>query len=311
MVIQSMSILVTGGAGFIGTALVLELSKKHKVSVFDLVSKINSAEKVCGVNYFNVDISDYKQIEPFIKEKYDYIFHLASQTSGLISHEQPELDVDTNVKGTLNICRFAQTIGNVRVIFSSSMAIYGDSELPISETLQPNPKSNYGVSKISAENYIQLFSSRGIDYTIFRLFNVYGPGQDLDNMKQGMLSIFVTQAIKDKKIDVTGPLERYRDFIYIDDIIGALILPIENNVSTLNEIFNVGCGIKTTVKDLINSISASLDASLPVSNIGDILGDQFGTYSDCEKLRSLGWKPKVALEDGLFKTIQDAKGKLT
>ena len=167
------------------------------------------------------------------------------------------------------------------------------------------------MSKLSAEKYIKLFSNRGIEYTIFRLFNVYGPGQDLENMKQGMLSIFVTQAIKNKKIDVTGSLERYRDFIYIDDIVNALTLAIEDKDRTLNEIFNVGCGIKTTVKDLIGSISTSLDIELPVNNIGGILGDQFGTYSNCNKLLSLGWEPKTSLKDGLPHTIQDAKGKLT
>jgi UDP-glucose 4-epimerase len=307
---KNMKILITGGAGFIGTALAMKLSTKYTIDVFDLEEQINISGRVNNVNYFNVDISSYEQIEGFIKEKYTYIFHLASQTSGLISHEQPELDVDTNVKGTLNICRLAEEIGNVKLIFTSSMAVYGDSELPLCEKFEPNPKSNYGVSKISAEKYIQLFSNRGIDYTIFRLFNVYGPGQDLENMKQGMLSIFVTQAIKNKKIDVTGSLERYRDFIYIDDIVNALTLAIEDKKNTLNEIFNVGCGLKTTVKDLIASISKSLNLELPVNNIGAILGDQFGTYSNCNKLLSLDWKPKTTLEDGLPQTIQDAKGKL-
>jgi UDP-glucose 4-epimerase len=306
-----MSILITGGAGFIGTALAIKLSKKYIVDVFDLESKISTVDRVHNVNYFNVDISNYKQVECFSYKKYTYIFHLASQTSGLISHEKPELDVDTNVKGTLNICRLAEEIGNVKLIFTSSMAVYGDSELPLCEKFIPNPKSNYGVSKISAEKYIQLFSNRGIEFTIFRLFNVYGPGQDLENMKQGMLSIFVTQAIKNKKIDVTGSLERYRDFIYIDDIVDALTLAIEDKGNTLNEIFNVGCGLKTTVKELIDSISNSLNLDLPVNNIGAILGDQFGTYSNCSKLLSLGWKPKTTLNDGLPQTIEDAKGKLT
>ena len=101
-----MNILITGGAGFIGTALAVKLSKKYNVDVFDLESKINTLNKVENVNYFNVDVSNYNQVETFIEKEYTYIFHLASQTSGLISHEQPELDVDTNVKGTLNICRF-------------------------------------------------------------------------------------------------------------------------------------------------------------------------------------------------------------
>jgi UDP-glucose 4-epimerase len=305
-----MNILITGGAGFIGTALAIKLSKKYSVDIFDLESKIKETSKVPNVNYYNVDISSYNQIDRFFDKKYIYIFHLASQTSGLISHEQPELDVDTNVKGTLNICRLAEKIGNVRVIFTSSMAIYGDSESPICEKFEPTPKSNYGVSKISAEKYIQLFSGRGVDYTIFRLFNVYGPGQDLDNMKQGMLSIFVTQAIKNKQIDVTGSLDRYRDFIFIDDVVNALTLATEDTKSTLNEVFNVGFGRKTTVKNLICNISKSLGIELPVNNIGGIVGDQFGTYSDCNKLLSLGWSPKTELSDGLPETIDDAKGKL-
>lgn len=306
-----MKILITGGAGFIGTALSKELlERKFEVTVIDLESKIDSIKKLDSVNYIPADIACYSNLKQFERDSFKFIYHLASQTSGLISHEQPELDVDTNVKGTLNICRLAEKIGNIKLIFTSSMAVYGDSELPICEKFKPNPKSNYGVSKISAEKYIQLFSNRGIEYTIFRLFNVYGPGQDLGNMKQGMLSIFVTQAIKNKKIDVTGSLERYRDFIYINDIVNALILAIEDKENTSNEIFNVGCGLKTTVKDLIDSISKSLNIDLPVNNIGAILGDQFGTYSNCNKLLSLGWKPKTKLDIGLAQTIQDAQGKL-
>ncbi len=310
MVVINMKILITGGAGFIGTALARKLSKHYSIDVFDLEDKIRNSDKLENVTYFNVNIACYSEMKRFEKESYSYIFHLASQTSGLISHEQPELDVDTNVKGTLNICRLAEKIGNVRVVFTSSMAVYGDSKSSICENLEPKPKSNYGVSKVSAEQYIKLFSNRGLNYTIFRLFNVYGPGQDLENMKQGMLSIFVTQAIKNNKIEVTGSLERYRDFIYIDDIVSALSLSLENKEQTFNQVFNVGFGDKTTVKELIASISEALDVDLPVKNIGAIQGDQFGTYSDCSKLHSLGWNANVALINGLSNTIEDAKGKL-
>jgi len=301
-----MKILITGGAGFIGTALAHRLtSQGHNVHVIDLKEKLNHSKRVSGVNYHVANIGIYREIEPFQDENFNFIFHLASQTSGLISHENPTLDVDTNVKGTLNVCRLASSLGSVKVIFTSSMAVYGDYQDAITEEFVKNPRSNYGVSKISAEAYIKLFEQRGVKHSIFRLFNVYGPGQDLTNMKQGMLSIYVSQLIQTNKIDVTGSLDRFRDFVYVDDVIDALYLGLQ--AATDGGVYNVGTGEKTTVQELIALvISESGKSNVSVNNIGGILGDQFGSVSDSSRLMSLGWVPNIDLCEGLKVMYADA-----
>ena len=301
-----MNILITGGAGFIGTALTKKLlSQKCTISVIDLPAKINSSELISGVDYHQADISDYDSISQFENAEFDFIFHLASQTSGLISHEDPSLDVDTNVKGTLNICRLASSMEGVKIIFTSSMAVYGDYKDPITEEFIKFPRSNYGVSKIAAETYLKLFEQRGVRSSVFRLFNVYGPGQDLENMKQGMLSIYLSQLIQTGSIYVTGSFDRYRDFVYIDDIVDALLIGLLPESD--GAVFNVGTGIKTTVKDLIDLIiKESNKEDVVVKNIGPIMGDQFGTFSNSAKIRALGWNPKVSLSQGLKSTYEDA-----
>ena len=300
-----MDMLITGGTGFIGTAVTKRLSEAGNcLTVIDLPGQI-ARSQIPGVKYVSADISDYSALLNLSLENNEYIFHLASQTSSLISQENPTFDVDTNVKGTLNVCRIAERAG-AKLIFTSSMAVYGDQEKPIDEGCQPNPKSNYGASKISAETYIKMFSSRGVDYTIFRLFNVYGPGQDLENMKQGMLSIFLSQLLKKNRIDVTGSFDRFRDFIYIDDVVEALLVGM--NALSSQQVYNVGTGHKTTVGTLIDMLIHQSGASaVPVRNVGSFNEDQFGTCSNSKKLRSMGWTPKVGLQEGIIKTIKDAR----
>jgi len=303
------NVLITGGAGFIGSALAKALNQRgYPVTVFDLAAKISKCDVVDGVRYIAGDISRYEELESVADQRYSHIYHLAAQTSGLISHENPSMDTDTNVKGTLNICRLASDTPSTKLVFTSSMAVYGNSQHAISESHEMCPTSNYGVSKLSAEKYIELYNRRGMPFSIFRLFNVYGPGQDLENLKQGMVSIYLSQILATGRIDVTGSFERYRDFVYIDDVVNALLLGLEDR--TNNEIYNVGSGIKTTVKDLIDVLVVSCGYQLgeiPVQNVGAIVGDQFGTYCDISKLSTLGWAPSVPLADGLPVMIADAK----
>lgn len=301
----NLDILITGGAGFIGTALSRQLSEIGiSVTILDLPGQIQKVA-IPGVKILTADISSFPALENLSLGKFEYVFHLASQTSSLISQEDPTSDVDTNVRGTLNICRIAERIG-AKLIFTSSMAVYGDQEDPIDEGCQPNPRSNYGASKISAETYIKMFGSRGLRYTIFRLFNVYGPGQDLENMKQGMLSIFVSQLLKTNRIDVTGSFDRFRDFIYVDDVVEALLTGLSKPSD--QQIYNVGTGDKTTVRSLIDMIIRYAEASdVTVKNIGSFNEDQFGTFSNSEKLRSTGWIPKTNLPEGIKKTLEDAR----
>ena len=188
------------------------------------------------------------------------------------------------------------------------MAVYGEQQGPLEEERPLIPVSNYGASKASGELFVKMYEQFGIKNTIFRPFNVYGPGQDMTNLKQGMASIFMAQSILGDQIKVTGSLDRYRDFIYIDDVVEALVLGIEPRSD--GEIYNVGCGAKTTVRelvDLILKVNEKPSSSFTVTEENSHEGDQFGSISDNSKLKNLGWEDSIKLEEGLNKMYESVK----
>tara|TARA_Y100000310_G_scaffold188811_1_gene188804 strand:- start:242 stop:1159 length:918 start_codon:yes stop_codon:yes gene_type:complete len=301
-----MKILVTGGAGFIGNHLANKLKALgHDIIINDLSDKIKK-EHFVKFGVFDFDISKYEYFEN-LPIDIDVIYHTAAQTSGYIGLVKPELDVDWNMKGTLNVCRFAKECGVKKVIYTSSMAVYGNGDF-FKETDEINPISHYGVSKLCGELYLKLYEIYGMDYTIFRLFNVYGYGQDMENLNQGMVSIYLAQSLNSKTVEVKGSVDRYRDFIYIDDVISALVLGLESK--TNGEIYNVSNKRKTTVRELLDLIfKAHRDSdSFKVKNIGQYDGDQDGNTGDNRKLKRLGWKPIMKLEDGIKKFCEDVEG---
>ncbi|MBU0580540.1 MAG: NAD-dependent epimerase/dehydratase family protein [Candidatus Margulisbacteria bacterium] len=302
-----MKILVTGGAGFIGTALAKRLKHDaHQVDILDLPKKITAYHRD-NFEVRGIDIRNWEEFEKITGQKYELIFHLAAQTSGAISQEDPQLDVDTNVKGTLNVCRFARKIGTKKIVFSSSMAVYGNNTFLIKEDAEIRPLSNYGISKASGEILIKAYSQYNINYTILRLFNVYGPGQDMHNMKQGMVSIYLAQAVKGDEIKITGSVERYRDLIYIDDAVDAIILAVDN---MHNDIVNIGTGKKTTVRELIQLIAREKhgrEDTLEIVDVGAHDGDQYGTVANIERLNGYNWVVKTDVKTGLCKFYNYAK----
>ena len=301
-----MKILVTGAGGFVGNHLSYKLKELgHVVLVNDFSDKIKKCEKDFKV--YDFDLSKYKNFKK-LPNDIDVIFHIAAQTSGYVGLISPELDVDWNMKGTLNVCRFAKETGVQKIIYTSSMAVYGEGDF-LKETDELNPISHYGVSKLCGELYLKQYEKFGINYTIFRLFNAYGYGQDMDNLNQGMVSIYLAQSLKSKTIEVKGSLERYRDFVYVDDVVSALLFGL--NSKTNNEIYNVANKRKTTIRELLNLIfKAHKDSnSFKAVNIGQYDGDQNGNTGDNFKLKGLGWKPTMKLEDGIKKFYNDVRNK--
>ena len=188
------------------------------------------------------------------------------------------------------------------------MAVYGEGDW-LKETDNLNPLSNYALSKLYGETCVKQFSQFGIDYTIFRIFPTYGPGQNLTNGRQGIAAVFVQQVVRGSKIDVTGPLDRYRDITYIDDNINALVLGMDNRTS--KETYNICTNTKTYIKDIINKfIEYSGRDNFQVENIGSEDGDQFGNTGDNTKLKKLGWRPKVNINKGLHKLYNYAEEKI-
>jgi UDP-glucose 4-epimerase len=293
-----MNVLITGGAGFIGTCLKKALIKlSYNVTSIDI--SYNKNEE--NLKEIHVDIRKPKSFKKIENQKFDIIFHLAAQTSGLVSEENPKLDFETNILGTSNVVIFAKKVKAKKIIFSSSMAVYGNpiKTYRVNETSKLNPASNYGVSKLAGE---KILLKSNIDYTILRLFNVYGPGQNLGNLKQGMLSIFLAQYIFDNQIKVTGSLDRFRDFVYIDDVVQTFLLGLDDKTS--KNIYNVGSEEKTSVRKLLNLINGLSKNRKKIIELGGHHGDTFGIYSSSKKIKKIGWENKIDLKNGLKKTYK-------
>lgn len=311
--IEDSRYLITGGAGFIGQAMAARLVQQGaNVVILDLAAKLAELKGASRYQCIAADVSEdstYRkldQVAPF-----DAVLHLAAQTSNRVSHEEPERDVVTNALGTLRLVEWCCSAGIQRLIFSSSMAVYGNPEkLPVCEDDSTHPFSYYGITKLAAEHYIRANAYRGLNATIFRLFNVYGPGQNLKNLKQGMASIYLAYILRNEAIPVTGSLKRFRDFVYIDDVVDAWMLALHDS-KTFGRTFNLGTGRSITVGDLIQLIilAAGRDPrEYPIHEVETHAGDQFGMRAEVTAFADVtGWSPKVSLEEGIRRMVAWAR----
>jgi UDP-glucose 4-epimerase len=304
--------LVTGGAGFIGSHLSSRLLREGwDVHIIDNLSTGFRENIPEGAIFHELDFSDPNFSNRLPSERFDVVFHLAAQSSGEISFDDPAYDLMTNCLSTVLLCDWCLKHGTPRFIFTSSMSIYGDQDAqPVSETATPSPKSFYGIGKLASEAYLKVYEDMGLATTALRLFNVYGPGQNLENMRQGMVSIFLAFILKGKELVVKGSPDRYRDIVYIDDVIDAYLACLDNPETHGNS-YNVGTGQKTTVGELLDAELAAFGKtrdSYPVRFAENTPGDTFGIQADCKKLQTdTGWSPKVDLATGLNRMVAWAK----
>lgn len=305
-----MKVLVTGGAGFIGSHLIPKLtSLGHEVYVLDDLStgNINNLD-VEKINFQQMDISDTSSLESyFIDKKFDWVIHLAAVSSTELVYENPEKHVKTNIEATLQLMKLSSGEGVKRFINASSMAVYGDPREPkVTEEMPANAKSLYALGKLMTEIYSTLNEFKNVEIINTRFFNVYGPGQDLSNVKQGIVSIFSHYIYHNQPIITKGSRERYRDIVYIDDVISAL-LTLLNAKKLKHKIYNVCSGQKTTIKELQDKLIESFGKnpdSYPVEVQGGTPADQFGIYGDFSRLNEeFDWSPKVFSGDGVKKTV--------
>jgi len=297
--------LITGGCGFIGLALAKKLAKESNfVDILDLPKKIKKIKLSSKfIKLIPGDVSK-KQTFKKIKKRYDCVYHLAAQTSTRLSEINPHYDISTNVVGTLNLSNWAKIFKPRRIVFTSSMAVYGKVANKVKENSFCRPTSIYGQSKLFSEKILERLKLSGFNVNIYRLFNVYGPGQDLKNLNQGMFSIYLAQAIKLNKIKITGSLQRYRDFIFISDVVDALTKSPKNKKDW---IFNVGSGKKTKVKKVIKLILKNLKPkNIKIKILKGFYEDTWGSYADNSLMLSNKWSPKFSIEKGAFLTVQDA-----
>lgn len=294
--------LVTGAAGFIGSKIAERLrGQGHSVTTIDNLSTGKESVVPAGCRFIRGNVQDESVIRQLNDEYFDAVIHIAGQSSGEISFEDPVYDLQTNTQSTLLLLNYAKKTGCRHFVYASSMSVYGDHpENPfVSETTSTVPKSFYAVGKLASENYMRIFSSNfGINCTALRFFNVYGAGQNMDNLKQGMASIFLAMAITDKHITVKGAKDRFRDFVHVSDVVDAVLLAVEKGKGF--DIFNVSTCVPTTVENVIREICRNLDYPVSVEYTTGTPGDQHGIYGDNAKIRNaFGWSPKYDFASGM------------
>lgn len=310
-----MNYLVTGGAGFIGSAIIRRLiDEGNKCTTVDNLSTGIKSNIPQGCEFILGDVFDKNIIDGLKAQRYDAIIHIAGQSSGEVSFDDPVYDLQTNTQSTLLLLNLAKEIGCKKFVYASSMSVYGDHNPPVCFEETPTiPKSFYAVGKLASENYMRIFSQFGISCTALRFFNVYGIGQNMSNLRQGMASIFMAMAIKDHKVLVKGSKDRFRDFVYIDDVVDAVVKTLDYKKDY--DVFNVCTGIPTTVEKVVDTIKENLAFDVSVEYSGGTPGDQFGIYGDNKKaMELLSWKPEVDFETGIKKmtkwamTLEELRG---
>ena len=299
------NILITGGAGFIGYNLSNKLSKIAKnIIIIDNFSTGFNKKFLKNVKLIIGDCSNKDVYKKIGKIKFDSVIHLAGVSSVEASFDNPEKDARNNIISTINIIEYIKKNNIPNFIFSSSMCIYGNSKIKVNENSKINPISFYGISKLTAEKYINFYKLKNTTKVILRLFNVYGPGTDKKNKKHGMVGIYANQLADSNKILVKGKISRFRDFIHIDDVVKIIINSIKLKNKKCN-IFNVCSSKKTSVKELLNKIiKFSKKKNIKIIQKGSTPGDQFGIVGSNKKVKKiLKIKRFTNLNEGLKRTL--------
>ena len=297
-----MKVLITGGAGFIGSHLADRLiNEGNKVTIVDDLSSGSKENLISGCKFIEGDLSRsdvFKELD----SNFDNVFHFASHVGQELSFETPVRDLEVNTLATARLIDWAMRNNKPKIVFASSMNVYGNptnSLLPVDEDCPVSPPSPYAVGKLSSESLFTIYENLGLESSSLRFFNIYGPKQDFTNLKQGMVSIYMSYVLKNKPIEVRGSLNRFRDFVYVDDVVDACILASGKGVSG---IYNISTNKKTTVRELITEILVCFEKNpenYEIIEQAPTIRDQFGLFGNSNKLQSIGWKPKTPLEDGL------------
>ena len=301
--------LVTGGAGFVGSALARELLRRgERVRVVDDFSvglRQNLAEIRDKIELLEVDITDLERLRPAV-EGVDFVLHQAALRSVPRSVDNPLPSNYVNVVGTLNLLVAARDAGVKRLVYGGSSSAYGDTPtLPKRESMPPNPISPYAVSKLAGEMYARVFTrTYGLPTVCLRYFNLFGPRQDPTSPYSAVLSIFIAALLRAQRPNVFGDGEQSRDFTYVDNAVEANLLAC-SSPAAVGEVINIATGqrqsLNRTLALLRELIGTDVEPIYGPPRTGDVLH----AHADIARARQLlGYEPKVSFEEGLRKTVQ-------
>ena len=298
-------ILVTGGAGFIGSNLVHKLIQmRHNVVVIDNLSTGFRSNLHPQAKFYKVDICSAVIDKIFQRERFDYILHYAAQVDVRKSLQNPILDVEVNISGSINLLRSCQKHKVKKVIFASTGgAIYGEqSYFPADEKHLELPISPYGVTKLSVEKYLYFYNKvYGISYVAIRYANVYGPRQNPKG-DSGVVAIFSEKLLRNEALTIYGKGEQTRDYVYVEDAVNAALLALKSKQTGS---FNIGTGKETSVNQLYQMMKTKTGSGSRVTYAPFRAGEQMRSCIDYTKAKKLlGWKPSFDLYSGLDLTLK-------
>jgi UDP-glucose 4-epimerase len=304
-----MKILITGGSGFIGSHIVEHYQNlAEEIRVLDNL-RTGYRHNLDGLKHTFVEgsVTDRELVRQAV-QGVDYVFHLAAMVSVPESMSKPGECVDINVHGLLNVLEESSAAGVTKLVFASSAAIYGDNPtVPKVETMLPEPKSPYAITKLDGEYYLGLFQREGrLETAALRFFNVFGPRQDPKGAYAAAVPIFIEKAVHNEDITVFGDGGQTRDFIYVKDIVGALSFAVETPGVT--GVFNAGYGGQITINDLANGLIQAAASTSEVLHAPERAGDVRHSRASADKLRAAGWIPRHSLDEGLAKTLEFFRG---
>jgi len=299
-----MRIIVTGGAGFIGSHIADAYAEAgHDVTILDDLSSGKLENLPAGTRFERVDVRSEEAARVIKEVRPEVISHHAAQMNVRVSVDDPRLDADINVLGFLNVLEAAHAAGTKRVLFASSGGtVYGEPEqLPCPESYPTHPVCPYGVSKLAGEHYLYYYAAvRGMRYVALRYANVYGPRQD-PHGEAGVIAIFAQRLLRDEPVTIFGDGKQTRDYVFVRDVVRA-------NVACLDAEFtggvNIGTGQETDVVELFERINALVGRSGAAQHAAARDGEVRRSALRVSLAESvLGWKPSVSLDDGLAATI--------
>lgn len=302
-----MRVIVTGGAGFIGSHIVDQyIATGHEVAVVDNLWE-EGGGKEANLNpqarFYRADITDEAALTQIFDEvRPEVVSHQAAQHSVAVSTKNPRLDARVNVLGLLNVLSNCTRVGTRKIIFASSGATYGTpARLPLDEDVLQRPESPYGITKMVAEHYLRYWhEANGLNYTALRYGNIYGPRQD-PNGEAGVIAIFARRFLAHESVRIDWDGEQRKDYVYVEDVARANLLAINRGD---NDIFCLGTGKPTSVNEIYAALARITGYEPEIVRAPKRAGDIYLAYFNSSKAeRILGWQPSVSFEEGVKATV--------